>query len=69
MSEENIGNITRSFSNFAPSSFDHHLLPDTNFNEHCLIKNNISVSKKSKYLYFLQTKSTTKKFKHRFYMK
>ena len=31
-----------------------------------MIKYNISVSKKSKYLYFLQTKSTTKKLKHRF---
>ena len=36
MSEENIENITKSDSNFAPTFVDHHLLPDINFNEHCL---------------------------------
>ena len=41
LSEENIANITKSDSNFAPSLVDQHLLPDMNFNGHCLIKNNI----------------------------
>ena len=31
MSEENIQNITKSDSNFAPTFVDHHVLPDTNF--------------------------------------
>ena len=39
MSEEIIENITKSDSNFAPTFVDHHLLPDINFNGHCLIKN------------------------------
>ena len=43
MSEENIENITKSDSNFAPTFVDHHLLPDINFNGHCLTKNNISI--------------------------
>ena len=42
ISEENIENITKSDSNFAPNYVDHHLLPDMNFNGHCLIKINIS---------------------------
>ena len=46
MSEESIENITKSDSNFAPTFVDHHVLPDINFNRHCLIKNNISVPKK-----------------------
>ena len=46
ISEENIENITQSDSNFAPNYVDHHLLPDMNFNGHCLIKINISISKK-----------------------
>ena len=41
MSEENIANITKSDSNFAPTLVDQHLLPGMNFNGHCLIKNNI----------------------------
>ena len=49
MSEENIENITKSDSNFAPTFADHHLLPDINFNGHCLI-NNISIPKKIIYL-------------------
>ena len=40
MSEAIIENITKSDSSFAPTFVDHHLLPDMNFNEHCLIKNN-----------------------------
>ena len=46
MSEENIENITKSGSNFAPNYEDHHLLPDMNSNGHCLTKINISISKK-----------------------
>ena len=45
MSEENIENITKSDSNFAPSSVDHHLFPDINFNGHCLI-NNVYIPKR-----------------------
>ena len=40
MSEGNIEHITKSDSNFAPTFVDHHLLPDKNFNEQCLIKHN-----------------------------
>ena len=39
MSEENIENISKSDSNFAPIFVDHHVLLDINFNGHCLIKN------------------------------
>ena len=45
MSEENTEHITKSDSNFAPAFVDHHLLPDINFNGHCLT-NNISIPKK-----------------------
>ena len=45
MSEENIENITKSDSNFAPNFVDHHVLQDINFNGHCLI-NNIYIPKK-----------------------
>ena len=38
MPAENIENITKSDSNFAPTFVDHHVLPDTNFNKHCLLK-------------------------------
>ena len=41
ISKENNENVTKSDSNFAPAFVDHHLLPDINFNGHCLIKNNI----------------------------
>ena len=69
MSEENIENITKSDSNFAPTFVDHHVLPDIIFNGHCLI-NNIYIPKKSdKYIYFLHTKSMVQKFKHRFCIK
>ena len=43
MSEENIENITKSDSTFAPTFVDHHLLPDINFDGHCLIKYDISI--------------------------
>ena len=46
MSKENIENITKSDSNFAPNLVYHHVLPDINFNGHCLINKNISVPKK-----------------------
>ena len=51
MSEENIENITKSDSNFAPNFVNHHLLPDINFNGHSLINNNISILKKVINLY------------------
>ena len=46
MSEESIENITKSDGYFAPTFVHHHLLPDMNFNEHYLIKYNISIPKK-----------------------
>ena len=51
MSEENVENITKSDSNFAPTFVDHHVFPDMNFNGHCLINNNISIPKKVINLY------------------
>ena len=50
ISEENIEHITKSESNFAPTFVDHHVLPDINFNGHCLI-NNIYIPKKGIYIY------------------
>ena len=38
MSEESLENIAKLDSNFAPIFVDHHLLPNINFNRHCLIK-------------------------------
>ena len=38
MSEENIVNITKSGCNFAQTFVDYHLLSDTSFNRHCLMK-------------------------------
>ena len=63
MSEESIENITKSDSNFAPTFVDYHLLPDMNFNGHCLVKNNISIPKKVINLYISCTlgPSTSKK--------
>ena len=51
MSEENIENVTKLDSNFAPTFVDHHSLPDVNFNGYCLIKHYISIPKKVKNLY------------------
>ena len=67
MSEENIENIIKSDNNFATSFVDDHVLPDINFNGHCLINNNnISILKKSnKSIYLLYVKSVVKKFKQR----
>ena len=50
MSEESIENITKSDNNFVPTFVDHHLLPHININGHCLIKNNISITKTVKYI-------------------
>ena len=55
ISEKNIENITKSDGNFAPTSVDHHLLPDISFNGHCLIKNNISIPNKVINLYTYYT--------------
>ena len=46
LSEENIENITKSNSNFASTLTNHHVLPDINFNGHCLINNNNFTPKK-----------------------
>ena len=46
MPKESIENISKSDINLALAFVDHHVLPDINFNEHFLIKNNISISKK-----------------------
>ena len=70
MLEENIENITRSDGNFAPTFVDHYILPDINFNGHCLINNNISIPKKiNKSIYFVHAKSMVKKLKDIFYIK
>ena len=55
ISQENIENITKLGSNFAPTFVDPHLLPDLNFNGHCLITNNISIPKKVINLYISYT--------------
>ena len=55
MSEETIENITKSNCNFSPTFVDHHVLPDINFNGHCLIKNNIFIPKKVINLYISYT--------------
>ena len=51
MSEKNSENITKSGNNFAPTFVNHHVLPDINFNGHCLIKNVIYIPKKVINLY------------------
>ena len=57
MSGENIENITKSDSNFAPTFVDHHLLLDTSFTGHCLINNDISIPKNVINLYISDTLS------------
>ena len=69
MSEENLENISNSYSNFAPNFADHHVLSDIIFNGHCLMTNNIISLKCNKSIYCLHTKSMVKKCKHRFYIK
>ena len=46
MPEENIDNIIKSDSLFAPTFADHRVLPEMNFNGHCFINSNISIPKK-----------------------
>ena len=55
MSQESMENITKSDKSFAPTFVDPHLLPDMNFNGHCLIKSNISIPKKVINLYISYT--------------
>ena len=55
MSGESLEYITKSDSNFKPTFPDHYLLRGMNFNGHCLIKNNISISKKVINLYISYT--------------
>ena len=51
MSKKKNENITKSDINFAPTFVDHHLLPEKDFNGHCLMKNDVSVPKKVINLY------------------
>ena len=55
MSEESIGNITKSDSSFAPA-FVHHSSLNINFNGHCLIKTFLLLKKNLylKSIYFSQ---------------
>ena len=46
MSGENIENITKSDSNFAPTFVDNHVLSEIHFNGYFLINNNISIVNK-----------------------
>ena len=70
MPEENIQSVTKPDCNFIPTFVNHDALSEINFNGHCLTNNNICISKKdNKSMYFLHTKSTIKKSKHRFYLK
>ena len=46
MSDESIENVAKSDSLFAPTFFNHYILPNVNFHGHCLINNNISIPKK-----------------------
>ena len=62
MSEQSLENITKSDNNFVSTFVNHDSLPDINFNGNCLIKNNISISKKVKNLCLLHTRSSIKKF-------
>ena len=68
MSKDNIENITKSDCNFAPTSVDHHLLPDINFNGHCLRKD-IYIPKEVINIYVLHAKFMVWKFKRRFYIR
>ena len=56
LSEENIENVTKSDSNFAPVFFIHHVLSDIMF----------LYLKSHKNINFLHTKSMVKRFKYRF---
>ena len=52
--KSNIKNITKSNTNFAPT-FDHNTPPGFDFNGHCLLKNDISITKKVINLYISYT--------------
>ena len=54
MSEENNENITKSEYNFAPTFVNDYILPDINFNGHCLI-NNIYIPSKVMNIYIFLT--------------
>ena len=54
MSKENFENITKSSSNFATTFAEHHVLPNINFNKHCLI-NNIFIPKRVINIYISYT--------------
>ena len=51
MSQENIENITKSYSNFVPIFIDQNVLHGINFNKNSLIIN-IYILKNSKYIFF-----------------
>ena len=51
MSGENVENITKSDRDFVAIFVDYQVLPDTVFNGHCLINNNISSTKQVINLY------------------
>ena len=55
ISEENIGDITKSGSNCAPTLVGHQLLPDVNFCRHCLMKKKFTIPKKVINLYISYT--------------
>ena len=55
MSKEIIENITKLDNNFAPTFVDPQLLPEMDFNGHCLIKNDISIARKVINLYVSYT--------------
>ena len=55
LSEESIENITEWDSNFAPTFVYHHSLPEINFNEHYLMKYNISFPRRVINLYISYT--------------
>ena len=69
MSEENIENITKSNSNFAPSFVDLHVLRDIHFNGDCLIKNNISIPTKIIRLYISYTLGPQLRNLNKFYIR
>ena len=46
MSEKSIENITKSDCLFSSISVNHYVLPDVNFNGHCLINDDISIPRK-----------------------
>ena len=69
MSEENIENIAKYDSNFAPTFVDHNLLTDMTFNGLNLTKIYFYPKKGNKTICFLRTNSILKKFRYRFYIK